>query len=159
MHPTNNSLSENVRVLSAKLLNRHLSAAIDLHAQVKQAHWNVRGANFIALHELFDEVAGDVEDWSDLLAERVAALGADAEGTIQVAAARSFLSPYPLKVAGGPAHVDALASVLGVLGASARAAIDEATGFGDADTADILTEISRACDQQLWKVEAHREPA
>ncbi len=69
MQATRNSLSDNVRTQSVTLLNRHLAAAIDLHAQLKQAHWNVRGSQFIGLHELFDAVSSDVEDWSDLIAQ------------------------------------------------------------------------------------------
>ena len=72
MHTTHNTLSENVRTQTAELLNRHLAAAIDLHGQLKQAHWNVRGPTFIAVHELFDKVAGEAESYSDLLAERAA---------------------------------------------------------------------------------------
>ena len=100
MYRTSNTLSENIRVKAVGLLNRHLAAAIDLHAQVKQAHWNVRGPAFIAIHELFDKVADVVESYSDTIAERAAALGGTAEGTIRVAVDRSFLEPYKLGVAG-----------------------------------------------------------
>src|SRR5580704_12246814 len=99
MYQTSNTLSENIRSKSAELLNRHLAAAIDLHAQVKQAHWNVRGPAFIAIHELFDKVADVVEEYSDKIAERAGTLGGTAEGTVQIAAGRSFLDPYPLGVA------------------------------------------------------------
>ena len=97
MHATHNTLSENIRTQIAGILNRHLAAAIDLHGQLKQAHWNVRGPTFIAVHELFDKVAGEAERYSDLLAERAAVLGAVAEGTVQVAAERS--SSYPIRCA------------------------------------------------------------
>src|SRR6266550_1071640 len=99
MYRTANTLPEKIRSRSVDLLNRHLAAAIDLHAQVKQAHWNVRGSNFIAIHELFDKVAGEVEDYSDTIAERAAALGGTAHGTIQVATKHSFLVPYTLGIA------------------------------------------------------------
>jgi starvation-inducible DNA-binding protein len=99
MQHTHNTLSENIRVKSVDLLNRHLAAAIDLHLQVKQAHWNVRGPAFIAVHELFDKVADTVEDYSDTLAERAAALGGTAQGTVQVAVERSFLVPYVVGIA------------------------------------------------------------
>lgn len=158
MHQTKNLLSENIRTRSIPILNKHLAAAIDLHAQVKQAHWNVRGYNFIALHELFDTIAGEVEDWSDLIAERAAQLGGNAEGTVQVAASSTYLHPYPLKVSSGPAHVEALSNALASFGEQIRKAIDETAGFGDADTADIFTEISRGADKYLWFVESHREP-
>jgi starvation-inducible DNA-binding protein len=159
MQHTRNSLSENVRAQSAKLLNLHLAAAIDLHAQLKQAHWNVRGGHFIGLHELFDAISSDVEDWGDLLAERAGALGAVAEGTVQVVTRASYLFPYPLGLAGGKAHVEAVADAIAQFGGAARTGIDEAAAIGDSVTADVLTEIVRSADQALWKLEAHREPA
>jgi starvation-inducible DNA-binding protein len=157
LHHTKNTLSENIRARSVQTLNNHLSSAIDLHSQIKQAHWNVRGPNFIAIHELFDEVATEVLTYVDELAERTAALGGTAHGTVQVAAKNSFLVPYPWGIADETHHVDAVSSALAAFGQSARGAIDETAGFGDADTADLFTGISRGLDQLLWKVEAHRK--
>jgi starvation-inducible DNA-binding protein len=158
MHQTRNTLPENIRNKSIELLNKHLAAAIDLHAQVKQAHWNVRGANFIAIHELFDKVAGEVEDYSDSIAERAAALGGTAHGTIQVATKHSFLVPYSLGIADAKDHIFEVCGALAAFGQSARQAIDEAAEYGDADTADLFTEISRGTDYQLWLVESHATP-
>lgn len=140
---------------SAAILNAHLASAIDLQGQAKQAHWNVRGANFIALHELFDTIAGEVEDWSDLLAERVRALDAQANGTIQVAASATTLPTYPHGLADGTAHTETLAAALQIFADCTRAAIDRTAAFGDAVTADVLTEISRAADAARWKVASH----
>jgi starvation-inducible DNA-binding protein len=158
MHPTHNTLSENVRAQSVELLNKHLAAAIDLHGQVKQAHWNVRGPGFIAIHELFDKVSTEVETYSDLIAERAGALGGTAHGTIQVAAARSFLVPYPLDIADEAEHVFAVSGTLAAFGQSTREAIGQAAAFGDANTADLFTEISSGIDRQLWFVESHTAP-
>jgi starvation-inducible DNA-binding protein len=155
---THNTLSENIRALAAELLNRHLAAAIDLHGQIKQAHWNVRGPTFIAIHELFDKVAIDAEAYSDQIAERAAALGAIAEGTVQVAAANSFLVPYPLRIADEKEHIFAVASTLAGFGQSVREAIGQSTTMGDADTADLFTQISRGVDHQIWLVESHAAP-
>lgn len=99
MQPTHNTLAETIRAQSIELLNKHLAAAIDLHAQSKQAHWNVRGPGFLAIHELFDKVSEAAEDYSDMLAERAGGLGGTAHGTIQMAAERSFLVPYDLGIA------------------------------------------------------------
>ena len=126
--------------------------------QLKQAHWNVRGPTFIAVHELFDKVAGEAESYSDLLAERAAGLGAVAEGTVQVAAERSFLVPYPLRIADEKEHIFAVAATLAAFGQSAREAIGQSATIGDADTADLFTEISRGVDHQLWLVESHAVP-
>ncbi len=158
MHPTHNTLSENIRAQAVELLNKHLAAAIDLHDQLKQAHWNVRGPAFIGVHELFDKVAGEAESYSDLIAERAAGLGGVAEGTVQVAAERSFLIPYPLRIADENEHIFAVAATLAAFGQSARDAIGQSETFGDADTADLFTEISRRVDHQLRLVESHAAP-
>ena len=154
MFKTKNDLSESVRVQAIELLNARLADAIDLQTQTKQAHWNVKGPHFIALHELFDKINEDVEDYVDLIAERAVQLGGTAEGTARMSAKRSSLSEYPNAV-DGRSHVEALSSALAAFGKSARKAIDQADELGDADTADIFTEISRGIDKWLWFVEAH----
>ena len=153
-----NTLAENIRAQSVELLNKHLAAAIDLHAQLKQAHWNVRGPGFIGIHELFDKVAVEVENYSDLIAERAGALGGIAQGTVQLAADRSFLVPYPLDIADEQQHIFAVSGTLAAFGQSAREASSLAATFGDADTADLFTEISRGIDRQIWFVESHAAP-
>jgi starvation-inducible DNA-binding protein len=158
MQPTHNTLPEPIRAQSVELLNKHLAAAIDLHAQVKQAHWNVRGPGFLAVHLFFDSVAKIVEGWADQLAERAGALGGTAHGTIHVAVERSFLIPYPHGIAGIADHIFAVAGSLAAFGQSVRDAIGLATIEGDVDTADLFTEISRAADHQLWFVESHTAP-
>lgn len=158
MHPTHNTLSANVRAQSVEVLNKHLAAAIDLHAQMKQAHWNVRGPGFFAIHELFDKVAEAVEDYSDQIAERAGGLGGEAHGTVQTAAKHSFLLPKALGIADVEQHAFAAAGSLAAFGESVREAIGQVTTFGDLATADLLTEISRGVDQQLWFVESHTAP-
>jgi starvation-inducible DNA-binding protein len=158
MQSTRNTLSEAIRAQSVEILNKHLAAAIDLHAQVKQAHWNVRGPSFIAIHELFDKVSAEVELYSDALAERAGGLGGTARGTVQVASERSFLVPYPHGIADEKQHVFAVSGSLAAFGQSTREAIDLTTKFGDVDTADLFTEISRGIDHQLWFVESHVAP-
>jgi len=155
MFKTKNDLSEGIRSKMVELLNAQLADAIDLQTQTKQAHWNVKGPNFIALHELFDKVNEDVEDYVDDLAERAVQLGGAAEGTARLAAKRSSLTEYPANTADGRSHVEALSSALAAFGKLARKAIDTANDAGDLDTADLFTEISRGTDKWLWFVEAH----
>jgi starvation-inducible DNA-binding protein len=158
MLSTHNTLSESIRRQSIELLNKHLAAAVDLHGQVKQAHWNVRGPGFIAIHKLFDKVSEAVEDYSDQLAERAGGLGGTAHGTVQTAAEHSFLVPYPHGIGDVKQHVFAVAASLAAFGQSVRQAIDQATKSGDIATADMFTDILRGIDQQLWFVESHLEP-
>jgi starvation-inducible DNA-binding protein len=155
MYPTKNDLPEGTRSKIVELCNARLADAIDLQTQCKQAHWNVKGPAFIALHELFDKVNEDAEEYVDLIAERVVQLGGVAEGTARSVAKRSSLAEYGAKGAGGRDHVEALSSALAAFGKGARAAINQSNDAGDADTADIFTEISRGTDKWLWFVEAH----
>ena len=155
MFKTKNDLPETTRVKAIELLNARLANCIDLQTQTKQAHWNVKGPNFIALHELFDKVNEDVEDYVDDIAERVVQLGGVAEGTARTAAKRSSLPEYPAKAVDGRSHVEALSSALAAFGAAARKGIDQADDLGDLDTADLFTEVSRGIDKWLWFVEAH----
>jgi starvation-inducible DNA-binding protein len=157
MWHTLNDLPERVRVEAIALLNQQLADALDLHLQAKQAHWNVKGPNFIALHELFDEVEEELEEHADDIAERAVALGGTAYGTARTTAKRSRLAEYPLEISAGKDHVAALSAALAAFGKSARAAIDAAAALGDADTADLFTEVSRSVDKLLWKVEAHNQ--
>ena len=155
MFDTRNDLPARVRVEVTGLLNARLADAIDLGAQSKHAHWNVKGPNFIALHELFDKVAESIEEQIDTLAERITALGGRARGTIATVARESTLKPYPEDISEGLAHVDALSAALADYGAKLRAAIETADRLGDADTADLFTGISRETDKYLWFLEAH----
>ncbi len=155
MHNTKNDLAKGKREKVIELLNARLADAIDLKTQAKQAHWNVKGPHFIGLHELFDQVATAVEAHVDLIAERATALGGTAIGTARVVAQKSTLSEYPLEIVDGTAHVDALSTAMADFGKNIRRGIDETDKLGDADTADLFTEVSREIDKLLWFVEAH----
>ena len=155
MFDTRNDLSPATRSKSIELLNARLADAIDLQTQTKHAHWNVKGPNFIALHELFDKIAESVEDQIDTIAERVTALGGTAHGTLVSAARWTTLKPYPEDVTDGITHVEALSGVLADFGKKVRAAIDESARSGDAGTSDLFTGVSRETDKNLWFLEAH----
>lgn len=155
MYKTKNDIPEKTRTEIIGILNANLANSVDLMHQAKQAHWNVKGQTFIALHKLFDEIVDAVEEYMDLIAERVVQLGGTAEGTIQNATKRSGLKEYPLSISAERDHVDALSSALAAYGKSVRHAIDQCDELGDKGTADIFTEISRGADKYLWFVEAH----
>ncbi len=157
LYRTKNDLPEATRVEVIGLLNQRLADSIDLQTQCKQAHWNVKGPNFIALHKLFDEINEDVEEYVDLLAERVVQLGGIAEGTAGIVVERSTLIDYPVGLSTGAEHVAALSDALAMFGRGARVGIEEMNALEDADSADILTEISRGVDKWLWFVEAHQQ--
>ncbi len=153
--PTRNSLPAATRSKVVALLDRLLADVVDLQSQCKQAHWNVKGPHFIGLHKLFDEVYEAVEEYTDLLAERLVQLGGVAHGTVRMSAAASELPEYPESISAGDEHVRALSVALAGFGTRIRAAIDQADKLGDAATSDLCTEITRGIDQWLWFVEAH----
>ena len=148
-------IPEKQRTALIALLNRRLADASDLKTQTKYAHWNVKGMNFIALHELFDEIAGHVEEHIDLIAERVTALGGVAHGTARQAVAGSGLGEYNLGAVSGEEHVAALSGQLAKFGNAVREGIDAADAQKDKATSDLLTEIVRQVDKDLWFLEAH----
>ena len=159
MHFTHNTTKLLIREESANILNLHLAAAVDLQGQLKQAHWNVRGPGFIAIHELFDKIAALAGEIADQLAERAAALGATPIGTIQKAVLNSFLIPYPLEIADTHKHVFAVAAALAAFAQSVSEAARTTALNGDANTSDLLIQISRGVEYQLWLVESHDLPA
>ncbi len=157
MHNTKIDIDADIRERMIEILNARLADSIDLKSQAKQAHWNVKGMSFIALHELFDQVATEVEGYTDMIAERVTVLGGTAEGTVRVASSKSSLSQYPLEITEGRDHVDALSSALASFSKNTRSNVDDADDAGDMITADLFTEVARGTDKLLWFVEAHAQ--
>lgn len=155
LHPTRIDLSAEIRVQVIDSLNQAVAVTTDLKSQTKQAHWNVKGMDFYQLHELFDEIAGELEGFIDLLAERVTALGGVAMGTIRMAVAASTLPEYPVEILDGKDHIVALADRFAIYAKLLRDGIAQTDELGDADTADLYTEISRTVDMRLWFLEAH----
>ncbi len=154
---TRNSLPEKTRIEIAALLQARLADSIDLMMQAKQAHWNVKGSNFIALHELFDKVYTDTGVYVDTIAERIVQLGGIAQGTVRAAAKSSGMPEYPLDISSGHKHVAELAHAIAFYGEMIREAIALSTQLEDASTADIFTEVARGADMNLWFVEAHEQ--
>jgi starvation-inducible DNA-binding protein len=148
-------LRQELRAPMIALLNQQLADMFDLYGQTKQAHWNVKGAEFFQIHLLFDKLAEEVEGYVDLIAERVTALGGTALGTVRMSAASSRLAEFPGDCAESTTSVDALATRYAGVGSSTRAAIDTASACGDACTADLFTQVTRGLDSALWFLEAH----
>ena len=152
---TRNDLAREVRAKMISLLNQQLADTFDLYSQTKQAHWNVKGGQFFQLHELFDKLAEELLGYVDLIAERATALGGLALGTVRMSAANSQLVECDLDITDSLPTVESIAERYAALAASTRQAIESAEGQGDADTADLFTEVSRGLDKALWFLEAH----
>ena len=155
MFATGIDLSKTKRVQLIELCNACLADAIDLQMQCKHAHWNVKGPNFSALHQLFDQVNENVEDYIDLIAERAVQLGGIANSTAHVVTTWAHMPENDAQSASGLDYVQVLSGALALFGKIAREAIVKSNELGDAVSADIFTEISRGVEKWLWMVEAH----
>lgn len=138
-----------------ELLNQSLASIFDLYSQTKQAHWNVKGEEFYQLHELFDEIAGELSEFTDEIAERAVTIGGTALGTVRMSAQGSILPEYPLDAVEGKRHVALLVERFGAFANHVRESIDRADELGDKCTSDLYTEVGRAVDKRLWFLEAH----
>ncbi len=157
MIETRNSIDASTREKLVELCNGVLADAVDLATQCKQAHWNVRGSNFIAIHELFDTVTDEVREHADQIAERAAQLGGIVNGTARDAAGGSSLPEYPHDILSDKEHASAVATALAAFAERTRNAIDQAAELGDAPLEDIFTEVVRSIDKHTWFVEAHTQ--
>ena len=157
MKSPDTGLKSNTRTAMIDLLNARLADAIDLALVTKQAHWNLKGPTFIAVHELLDQLRDDIDEHVDIIAERVAQLDGVALGTVQNVAKASKLAPYPTDIRKVADHLGALVERYAALGKSTREAIDAADDAGDAGTSDIFTAFSRSLDKNLWFLKSHLE--
>ena len=154
-HTTRNNLKSNAKSVATELLNARVADCIDLALLTKQAHWNLKGRQFIGMHEMLDGFRTQVDVFVDTMAERVTQLGGTALGTTQTTNKATTLAPYPVDIYAIPDHLNALIDRYGKAANNVRESIDQAAEAGDADTADIFTEVSRGLDKALWFLEAH----
>ena len=157
MISTRNDLKSNTRKTSIEILNTRLADAIDLALITKQAHWNVKGPQFIAIHEMLDGFRKELDGHVDTIAERVAQLGGTALGTSQIVAKDSPLTPYPTDIHKTKDHLAALIDRYAAAAKLARQAINDTDEAGDKNTADIFTAYSRTLDKSLWFLESHTQ--
>ena len=155
MRSTKLDLKSNARTTAIELLNARVADAIDLALATKQAHWNLRGPQFIAVHEMLDGFRTELDGHVDTMAERVVQLGGTALGTGQTVGKATSLPAYPTEIHAIPDHLAALIERYGKLANAVRENIDQSDEAGDADTADIFTALSRSLDKAVWFLEAH----
>ncbi len=157
MHTTRISLPEKDRIEITALLNTTLASVLDLYAQLKQAHWNIKGTDFISLHLLFDTIAEEVEGHADVVAERIMALGGSALGTIQEIAKNTSLRIYPTNIFSGAQHIEHLTHNFAIFGELSGNNIDLTEELDDMVTNEIYVDLKRMLDKNLWFLEAYMQ--
>ena len=160
LHTTTNDTKSNAKAVSMETLQARLADGIDLALVIKQAHWNLKGPQFIGVHLMLDTFRNEVSEWNDMMAERIVQLGGTARGTVQEVGSRTALKPYPTDIYEVADHIRALIERFSAVANAVRKNIDDTDEAGDAGTSDLFTEVSRGLDKQLWFLEAHtQEPS
>ena len=149
-------LSPESRAAICESLRGVLTDGIDLHSQIKVAHWNIKGPQFAALHPLFDQFATDLALHIDAIAERILTLGGLAVGTARHVAGSSRLEDYPQDVTADMEHVGLLAARIEAWLVGARAARGVAAGHDDDETVDALTQPIVLFEKHAWFLHATR---
>ncbi len=155
LHKTRNN--QNAKGVSIELLQARLADAIDVSLITKQAHWNLKGPQFIGVHLMLDKFRDEQDEFVDEMAERITQLGGTARGTVQEVGKKTGLEPYPVNIYQVSDHIHALIDRYATFANAVRENIDEVDEAGDPDTADLFTEVSRGMDKQLWFLEAHTQ--
>ena len=160
LHKTNNDVKNNAKAVAMEVLQARMVDSIDLALVTKQAHWNLKGPQFIGVHLMLDGFRKEQDEWSDMMAERITQLGGTARGTVQEVGRETSLPPYPTDIYAVADHIKALIERYAACANAIRKNIDDTDEAGDPGTADLLTEVSRGIDKQLWFLEAHtQEPS
>ena len=160
LHKTNNDTKNNAKAVSMECLQARMADGIDLALVTKQAHWNLKGPQFIGIHLMLDGFRDELDEWNDMMAERITQLGGTARGTVQEVARETKLPAYPTDIYAIADHIKALIDRYAAFANAVRQNIDETDDAGDVGTSDLLTEVSRGVDKQLWFLEAHtQEPS
>ncbi len=160
LHPTTNDTKNNAKAVSMQVLQARMADGIDLALVTKQAHWNLKGPQFIGVHLMLDGFRDELDEWNDMMAERITQLGGTARGTVQEVGRETSLKPYPTNIYAVSDHVHALIERYSAVANAIREGVDTTDDAGDAGTCDLLTEVSRGIDKQLWFLEAHvQEPS
>jgi starvation-inducible DNA-binding protein len=138
----------------SKSLNAVLADGLDLHAQIKVAHWNVKGPHFAAYHPLFETFAISLANFTDAVAERAVTLGGKAYGTSRHVASASRIPEYPQETSRDLEHVKLLAERFDVFLAGVREARKAGEASGDTDTVDLLTGVVTEFEKNAWFLRA-----
>ena len=157
MHRSPSQLPEDARTKIAEALNARLADGLDLHSQIKVAHWNIKGMQFAALHPLFETFAVRLAAHNDTIAERAVTLGARAHGTVRQAAKTSRLPEYPPEATRDVEHVKLLAERIEKYLEGMRESRGLGDKLNDADTVDILTNIIVELEKHDWFLRASLE--
>jgi starvation-inducible DNA-binding protein len=157
MHGSPSQLPEAARAAIAAGLNEVLADGLDLHGQIKVAHWNVKGPHFAALHPLFESFAVGLAEFTDSLAERAVTLGGRALGTARHVAGVSRIPEYPQDTTRDLEHVRLLCERFEKYLGGARTARGVAEKHGDTDTVDLFTQVITEFEKHAWFLRASLE--
>ncbi|MFT4305713.1 MAG: DNA starvation/stationary phase protection protein [Microbacterium sp.] len=148
------AVDPNVAAGTAQFLSPVVLGLQALAVNGKQAHWHVRGANFIGVHELFDSVVEHAQEWADTAAERIVALGLPVDARVQTVASKVGATEVPAGFAPSDVVIRALIADIDAVLVDVQAAVDELDEI-DQSSQDVAIEIKRGLDKDRWFLFAH----
>ena len=143
-----------IAAASAQFLSPVVLGLQALTINGKQAHWHVRGANFVGVHELLDTIVAHAGDWADTAAERIVALGLPIDARVQTVAAKAKATEVPAGFTKSDELIRDVISDIDAILVDLKTAID---GLGEVDVTsqDVAIEIMRGLDKDRWFLFAH----
>ncbi|HYD40406.1 MAG TPA: DNA starvation/stationary phase protection protein Dps [Anaeromyxobacter sp.] len=157
MFSSPNPLAQDARSRIAEALAATLADGLDLHSQIKVAHWNVKGLHFAALHPLYETFATTLAGFNDEVAERAVTLGALVRGTARHVAQASRIPEYPDSAVRDLDTVRHLSERIEAYLAGVRKARDVADAGKDQDTVELLTGVVNEFEKNAWFLRASLE--
>lgn len=133
----------------AEILQRQLASLIDLTLIGKQAHWNLRGPEFRAIHLQLDEIVADVRLQSDDVAERILTLGVPADGRARTVAEQSKLPEFSEGYVGALDAARELADALDKAAMNLRSDLGQ-LGELDPVSEDLAIGIAAGLEKHQW---------
>jgi len=154
MVPTALDMATENRKKLAAILNQTLADMSDLKSHAKQAHWNLRGENFVSYHKLADKVADEADAAADSVAERCAQIGGYVYGLLSHAAKNTTVPAFPEDVNDEEDCMDALLESVSHICGTCRKNIAATQDLSDYATSDMYIDITRAFDKLAWMLNA-----
>jgi starvation-inducible DNA-binding protein len=140
---------------TGRQLQETLVELVDLSLLGKQLHWSVVGPHFRSLHLQLDELIDSWRVLADTVAERSVAIGFMPDGQAVTVAADSGLAPVERGVLEDHVVVAELTRRLAEVAERLRERAQRVSEL-DAASEDVLIEVLRALEEQLWMVRAQR---
>ncbi|MFN3021118.1 Dps family protein [Chryseobacterium sp. TY3] len=143
-------IKDNVKVLSVLLADEHI-----LYTKTRNAHWNVEGPDFHAMHLFFESQYDELEEIIDEVAERIRQLGQMAPGSLKEFIQLTNLSEKKLTKNDSQSFIKALLEDQEAIITYIREAVEKMEDSKDFGTEDFLVGLLEKHEKMAWMLRGH----